>query len=273
MLRGGVLRVVLESGEASDIIMIAGMSEATVSHTICNPAVTEAIPAQAIDPPTISMMFSTNDSPLGGREGDKLTSAMIRDRVMKEIENNVSFSIGKQVGGLSESCMVMARGSMQLAVLIEEMRREGFELSIGPPRVLFKNDEQNGKLEPIEEVVCEMGSDYSGNVMDALATRKGEVLEVAHVAGDRVRLVARVPSRTLMGYRSEFNTSTRGTGVLCAVFHDYEPYRGGAVDVRKGVIVSTDRGEATTYSLGDLPLTAFSPVSVWFMFRCDRASG
>jgi len=247
----GLSREVLTTAEAGDVIMVAGLSKATVSHTLCAPGVTEAISAPAIDPPTISMMFGVNDSPLGGKEGDKLTSAMIRDRVRKEIENNISFTMGHAEGN-TEGALVMARGSMQLGILIEEMRREGFELSVGPPQVLFGEDENGKRTEPVEEVMCEMADLYSGGVMEALAKRKGEVLEITPATGGRTKILARVPSRTMMGYRGEFNTATHGTGVMFCTFHGYEAYRGGNVDIRRGVIVASAQGTATTYSLATI---------------------
>merc|ERR1712166_632797 len=245
----GLSREVLQEGHTGDVVMVAGMSKATVSHTICSPAVLVGLTAPLIDPPTISMVFGVNDSPLGGKEGSKLTSAMIRERVKKEIENNVSFSLGDSEGR-SESSVVTARGRMQLGILIEEMRREGFELSVGPQQVLFKEAEDGTRLEPIEEVMCEMSDTYSGLVMDALAMRKGEVIEITPTVGGRTKVLARVPSRTMMGYRSAFDTTAHGTGVMYCTFHDYEAYRGATSEIRRGVIVSSSRGDATTYSLG-----------------------
>ncbi len=241
----------VQSAEAGDIVSIAGLDTATVSYTICAPEVTEALKAQPIDPPTLVMTFSVNDSPLAGREGEKVTSRLIRDRLMREQEGNVALTIKESDS--KDSFEVAGRGELQMAVLIETMRREGFELSISRPRVLYRNDEVTGKrLEPIEEVFIDVDEEFSGIVVEKMGIRKGEMLEMRPSGGGKNRLRFLAPSRGLIGYHNEFMTDTRGTGVMSRLYHDYQPYKGEIEGRRNGVLVSTDGGNSVAYALWNL---------------------
>ncbi len=244
----GLERVPVDEATAGDIVAVAGLSEATVSDTLCDPGVSEPIEAQPIDPPTLAMTFSVNDSPLAGQDGDKLTSRVIRARLMRETEGNVAIRVRDTEE--SDSFEVAGRGELQLAVLIEQMRREGFELSIGRPRVLYKNDPASGaRLEPIEEVVVDVDEEYAGAVVEKLSERKAELTEMRPAGSGKQRLVFLAPSRGLIGYHGEFLTDTRGTGVMNRVFHDYAPYRGNIAARRNGVLVSMQKGKTVAYAL------------------------
>jgi GTP-binding protein len=247
----GLDRVPVDEAQAGDIVALAGLSKATVADTIVDPTVTEAIPAQPIDPPTITMTFSVNDSPLAGREGDKVTSRMIRDRLFREAEGNVALRIS-ETGG-KDAFEVAGRGELQLAILIEQMRREGYELSISRPRVVYQNDPLTGqRLEPIEEVVIDVDEEFSGTVVQKLAERKGELVEMKPSGGGKQRLVFHAPSRGLIGYYGEFLTDTRGTGVMNRLFHSYSPYRGPIPGRRTGVLISNSPGVAVAYAMWNL---------------------
>lgn len=247
----GLERLPIEEAEAGDIIAIAGLEKATVADTVAVPEVNTPIEAQPIDPPTLAMTFSVNDSPLAGREGTKLTSRVIRDRLMKEAEGNVAIRITETAE--KDAFEVAGRGELQLGVLIETMRREGFELSISRPRVLYRNDETTGeRLEPIEEVQIDVDEEYSGTVVDAMNQRKSEMTDMRPSGGGKVRITFHAPSRGLIGYHGQFLTDTRGTGIMSRVFHSYGPYR-GAIDGRHtGVLISMGNGEAVSYSLNTL---------------------
>jgi GTP-binding protein len=245
----GLTRTPIDAAEAGDIVSLAGMSKATVADTICDPAVGAAIPAQPIDPPTISVTFGINDSPLAGREGDKVQSRVIRDRLMREAESNVAIRVTDTPGG--EAFEVAGRGELQMGVLIENMRREGFELSISRPQVLFR-EEGGQRLEPIEEVTVDVDEEYAGVVVDKLSQRKGELVEMRTGAGGKTRIVAHVPSRGLIGYHGEFLTDTRGTGVLNRVFHAWAPWRGSIPGRRQGVLISMEDGASVAYALFNL---------------------
>ena len=247
----GLERQPIEAGEAGDIVALAGLSEATVSDTVCDPAVEAAVPAQPIDPPTLSMTFSVNDSPLAGTEGDKVTSRVIRDRLLREAEGNVALKITETEA--KDSFIVAGRGELQLGILIETMRREGFELSISRPQVVMKSDPQTGQqLEPIEEVVIDVDEDFSGAVVQKLSERKGELVEMRPSGGGKQRLVMYVPTRGLIGYLGEFLTDTKGTGVMNRLFHGYAPYRGRIATRYTGVLISNADGEAVAYALFNL---------------------
>jgi GTP-binding protein len=247
----GLERVGVEEAEAGDIVALAGLSEATVADTICDPAVDEPIPAQPIDPPTLAMTFSVNDSPLAGREGDKVTSRMIRDRLYREAEGNVALRITPTADG--DAYEVAGRGELQLGILIETMRREGFELSISRPRVLLKSDAVTGqRQEPIEEVVIDVDEEFSGAVVQKLSERKADLIEMRPSGGGKQRLVFHAPARGLIGYLSEFLTDTRGTGVMNRMFHSYAPYKGPIASRHTGVLISNGDGEAVSYALFNL---------------------
>ena len=247
----GLTRVALDEAHAGDIVAVAGIVKGTVADTICAPEVSEAIHAQPIDPPTLAMTFSVNDSPLAGREGDKVTSRVIWDRLEKEAEGNIALKISRTSS--TDSFEVAGRGELQLGILIETMRREGFELSISRPRVLMKRDENGKLLEPIEEVVVDVDEEYSGTVVEKLGRRKAELIEmIPSQLGNKVRLIFNAPSRGLIGYHSEFLTDTRGTGVMNRLFKDYEPYKGEIEGRRNGVLISSENGTAIAYSLWKL---------------------
>jgi GTP-binding protein len=239
----------IDEAQAGDIVSIAGMSKATVADTICALAVEDPIEAQPIDPPTITVTFGINDSPLAGRDGKKVQSRVIRDRLMKEAESNVAIKIADTPGG--EAFEVSGRGELQMGVLIENMRREGFELSISRPQVIMREDDGQ-RMEPIEEVTIDVDDDYSGAVIEKLTgPRKGELTEMRQQSG-KTRIIAHVPSRGLIGYQGEFLTDTRGTGVLNRVFHGWAPHKGPIPGRRAGVLISMENGDAVAYALWNL---------------------
>ncbi|MFL5084258.1 MAG: translational GTPase TypA, partial [Xanthobacteraceae bacterium] len=246
----GLERTGVEEAEAGDIIAVAGLPEATVSHTICAPEVVVPLPAQPIDPPTLAMTFRINDSPLAGTEGDKVQSRVIRERLLREAEGNVALRISESTE--KDSMEVAGRGELQLGILIETMRREGFELSVSRPKVLLDRDPSGELLEPIEEVVIDVDEEHSGIVVQKLAERKAEMTEMRPSGGGRVRLVFHAPTRGLIGYQGELLTDTRGTAVMNRLFHDYGPYRGDILGRRNGVLISNDQGEAVAYALWNL---------------------
>lgn len=245
----GLERTPIEKGEAGDIVAIAGLVDATVADTLCAPEVTTPMEANPIDPPTLTMTFRVNDGPLAGLEGDKVTSRVIRDRLMKEAEGNVALRIEDTSD--NDAFRVSGRGELQLAVLIENMRREGFELCISKPQVVFK--EENGqKLEPIEEVVVDVDEEYSGAVVQKISERKGEMIEMRPSGSGKQRLVFLAPTRGLIGYHGEFLTDTRGTGIMNRLFHSYAPVKGSIPGRRNGVLISMTDGEAVAYALWNL---------------------
>jgi GTP-binding protein len=243
----GLARVPVERAEAGDIVAIAGLSTATVADTLCDLTVVEPIAAHPIDPPTLAITISVNDSPYAGREGDRVQSRVIRDRLLREAEGNVAIKLRETGEGAYE---VAGRGELQLGVLIETMRREGFELSISRPRVLYQNDPVTGqRLEPIEEVTIDVDDPYTGIVIEKISQRKGELQDMRPTGAGKTRLVFFAPSRGLIGYHGEFLTDTRGTGVINRMFHEFAPYKGTIEARRNGVLISTADGEAVTYAL------------------------
>ncbi len=245
----GLERVPVEEASAGDIVAIAGLSKTTVADTLCEISVTTPILARPIDPPTIAMTFSVNDSPLAGTEGDKVTSRVIRDRLMREIESNVAIRVTESQS--NDSFEVAGRGELQLGILIETMRREGFELSISRPRVLFQTVDGQ-RQEPIEEVVIDVDEPYSGTVVNKMSERKAELTDMRPSGGGKVRLTFFAPSRGLIGYYSEFLSDTRGTGLMNRLFHGYAPYKGPIAARRTGVILSNGAGEAVAYAMWKL---------------------
>ena len=246
----GLDRVPVDSAEVGDIIAIAGLSKANVADTFCAPEVTMPLAARPVDPPTLAMTFSVNDSPLAGLGGDKLTTRVIGARLMREGEGNVAIRVSES--NEKDAFEVAGRGELQLGVLIETMRREGFELSISRPRVLFQTDESGRRLEPIEEVVIDVDEEHSGGVMEKMSFRKGELKEMKPAGGGKVRMVFHAPSRGLIGYHGEFLTDTRGTGAMNRLFHSYARYKGNIPSRREGVLISTGDGESNTYALFNL---------------------
>ncbi len=246
----GLTQQAIDLAEAGDIVSIAGMTKATVADTLCALDVDTPIPAQPIDPPTITVTFGINDSPLAGKEGKKVQSRVIRDRLMKEAETNVAIRVTDTPGG--EAFEVAGRGELQMGVLIENMRREGFELSISRPQVLFR-DIDGVRHEPIEEVTIDVDDEYTGAVIEKLTgPRKGELTEMKPAGAGKTRIIALVPSRGLIGYHGEFLTDTRGTGVLNRVFHGWAPYKGNIPGRRAGVLISMENGVSVAYALFNL---------------------
>ena len=246
----GIERQPIEEASAGDIVAIAGLAKGTVADTFCDPSIAEPMAAQPIDPPTVTMSFLVNDSPLAGTEGDKVTSRVIRDRLLKEAEGNVALKIEESTE--KDSFFVSGRGELQLAVLIETMRREGFELAVSRPRVVMQKDESGQLLEPVEEVVVDVDEEHAGIVVQKMSERKAEMVELKPSGGDRQRLVFHAPTRGLIGYQSELLTDTRGTAVMNRLFHAYEPYKGEIGGRVNGVLISNDQGEAVAYALFNL---------------------
>ncbi|MPL92915.1 GTP-binding protein [Rhodobacter sp. 140A] len=246
----GLSQQPIDEAVAGDIVTVAGMAKATVADTLCALDVDTALPSQPIDPPTISVTFGINDSPLAGKDGTKVQSRVIRDRLMKEAEVNVAIKVEDTPGG--EAFVVSGRGELQMGVLIENMRREGFELSISRPRVIFR--EENGeRLEPIEEVIVDVDDEYSGVVIEKLTgNRKGDLVEMRPAGHGKTRIVAHVPSRGLIGYQGEFMTDTRGNGVLNRIFHSWAPYKGTITGRRQGVLISMESGISVAFGLWGL---------------------
>ena len=246
----GLERAALDEASAGDIVSIAGLPNATVAHTICASSVEAPLPAQPIDPPTLSMTFRVNDSPLAGTEGTKVTGRMIRDRLLQEAEGNVALKVTES--DERDSMIVAGRGELQLGILIETMRREGFELSVSRPSVLMQRNEAGQLLEPIEEVVIDLDEEHQGAVVQKLSERKADLIEMRPSGGGRVRLIFHAPTRGLIGYQGELLTDTRGTGIINRLFHGYAPHKGLIQGRRNGVLISTDQGEAVAYALWNL---------------------
>lgn len=246
----GVTQSPIDEAIAGDIVTIAGMDKATVSDTLCAPEINTALPAQPIDPPTISVTFGINDSPLAGRDGSKVQSRVIRQRLFKEAESNISIKIEDAPDG--DAFIVSGRGELQMGVLIENMRREGFELSISRPRVIYQ-EEDGVRMEPVEEVIIDVDDDYTGAVIEKLTgDRKGEMVDMRPAGQGKTRIVAHVPSRGLIGYHGEFMTDTRGNGVLNRIFHGWTPYKGAIQGRRQGVLISMEDGVSVAYALWNL---------------------
>ncbi len=245
----GLERVPVDKAEAGDIIAIAGLTKATVSNTIAEPGLTQPLRARPIDPPTLAMSFAVNDSPYAGRDGDKVQSRVIRDRLEREAEGNVAIRI--TTAHDNDSFEVAGRGELQLGVLIETMRREGFELSISRPRVLFR-DGPNGREEPYETVVVDVDDEHAGTVVEKMAQRKGEMTDMRPSGGGKTRLTFTAPSRGLIGYHGEFLSDTRGTGIMNRLFDRYGPYKGPIQGRQNGVLISMETGAAVGYALNAL---------------------
>ncbi len=246
----GVTRVAVDQAVAGDIVMIAGVTKASVGDTLCADEITVPIQSQPIDPPTISITLSVNTSPLCGQDGSKLTSTVLQERLYKEAEYNVAIKVSESPS--KNGFELSGRGELQIGVIIETMRREGFEMSVGRPRVIFKKDENGKLLEPIEETVVDVDSEYAGSVVKKLGIRKGEMQDMRESAGGKTRIVFHIPSRGLIGYRGEFLNDTRGTGVLNSVFMGYQPHKGEIEHYRNGVLLSTTDGEAVAYAIFNL---------------------
>jgi len=246
----GIERTPVDEAEAGDIVAIAGLTKFNVADTLCAPDVTEPLQAQPIDPPTLSMTFMVNDSPLAGTEGDKVTSRMIRARLFSEAEGNVALKIEESAG--ADSYIVSGRGELQLGILIETMRREGFELGVSRPKVVFQKDENGNLQEPIEEVVVDVDEEHSGVVVQKMAERKAEMIEMRPSGGNRLRLVFHAPTRGLIGYQGELLTDTRGTAIMNRLFHSYQDYKGEIAGRRNGVLLSNGQGDSVAYAMWKL---------------------
>ena len=245
----GLERAPVDTARAGDIIAIAGLVRATVSNTIGTPAVAEALPSREIDPPTLSMTFSVNDSPFAGKDGDKVQSRVIRDRLLREAEGNVAIRVSETQSG--EAYEVAGRGELQLGVLIETLRREGFELGISRPRVLYR-DGPNGREEPYETVVVDVDEEFTGTVIDKMALRKAEMTDMRPSGGGKTRLIFSAPSRGLIGYHGEFLSDTRGTGIMNRLFEKYGPFKGRIEGRQNGVLISMEKGPAVAYALNSI---------------------
>jgi GTP-binding protein len=246
----GLERTPVDLVEAGDIVAIAGLPDAMVAHTICAPEVETPIAAQPIDPPTLAMTFRVNDSPLAGTEGSKVTSRMIRDRLLREAEGNVALRVSES--DEKDSMEVAGRGELQLGILIETMRREGFELSVSRPKVVMRRNESGELEEPIEEVVIDVDEEHSGVVVQKMSERKADLLEMKPSGGNRLRLVFHAPTRGLIGYQGELLTDTRGTAIMNRLFHGYAPFKGEVQGRRNGVLISNEQGEAVAYAMWKL---------------------
>ncbi len=242
----GLNRVSAQEAKVGDIVWVSGIENITIGDTLCDPANVEAIPFVKISEPTVEMTFSVNDSPFAGKEGKFVTSRQLRERLFKELLRDVSLRVSETDS--TDSFRVAGRGEMHLSILIENMRREGYELSVSTPRVLFKEDENGKKLEPIERLVIDVPEECVGSVMEKMGTRKGELVEM-HPQGSRMRLEFLIPARGLFGYKSEFLTDTKGEGIMSHIFEGYEPYKGDIERRSTGSLVSFETGEAVTYGL------------------------
>ena len=246
-----VRREPVNEASSGDLVAIAGLTRATVADTLCATGVDEPLKADPVDPPTLAMTFAINSSPMAGREGSKVTSRMIRDRLMSESEGNVAIRVTE--AGNTDAFEVAGRGELQLGVLIEQMRREGFELSISRPRVLFMQDPDTGTTqEPFEDIQIDVDEEFSGIVVEAMSVRKGKMTEMHPSGGGKVRLSFRAPARGLIGYHGEFLTETRGTGVMSRTFHSYDAHAGDIPGRRNGVLISNAAGKTVAYALANL---------------------
>ncbi|MDB4846689.1 translational GTPase TypA [Candidatus Pelagibacter sp.] len=246
----GTKKVAIEVGEAGDIVVIAGLEKANVADTICDPEVNDPIPATPIDPPTMSITISVNSSPLAGTEGKKLTSTQIRDRLVSEAQNNVGISFSQNTN--VDSFVISGRGELMLEILLTQMRREGFEMTVSPPKVLYQQDEDGNKLEPIEEITVDLDEEFSSKIIDSMNRRKGKLLDLKDTGKDKKRLIFHAPTRGLMGYTSRFLTLTKGTGVINRIFHGYGKFEGEMDGRKNGALISMATGKAVAFAIFNL---------------------
>ncbi|MDC0534086.1 translational GTPase TypA [Candidatus Pelagibacter sp.] len=246
----GTKKVPIEVGEAGDIVVIAGLEKANVADTICDPEVNDPIPATPIDPPTMSITISVNSSPLAGTEGKKLTSTQIRDRLVTEAQNNVGITFSQNAN--VDSFIISGRGELMLEILLTQMRREGFEMTVSPPKVLYKKDENGNKLEPIEEITVDLDEEFSSKIIDSMNRRKGKLLDLKDTGKDKKRLIFHAPTRGLMGYTSRFLTLTKGTGVINRLFHGYGKFEGEMDGRKNGALISMATGKAVAFAIFNL---------------------
>ncbi|MDC1160092.1 translational GTPase TypA [Candidatus Pelagibacter sp.] len=246
----GTKKVPIEIGEAGDIVVIAGLEKANVADTICDPEVNDPIPATPIDPPTMSITISVNSSPLAGTEGKKLTSTQIRDRLVTEAQNNVGITFSQNTN--VDSFVISGRGELMLEILLTQMRREGFEMTVSPPKVLYQQDEAGNKLEPIEEITVDLDEEFSSKIIDSMNRRKGKLLDLKDTGKDKKRLIFHAPTRGLMGYTSRFLTLTKGTGVINRIFHGYGKFEGEMDGRKNGALISMATGKAVAFAIFNL---------------------
>jgi GTP-binding protein len=246
----GTKKVPIEVGEAGDIVVIAGLEKANVADTICDPEVNEPIPATPIDPPTMSITITVNSSPLAGTEGKKLTSTQIRDRLVQEAQNNVGITFSQNAN--VDSFIISGRGELMLEILLTQMRREGFEMTVSPPKVLYQQDENGNKLEPIEEITVDLDEEFSSKIIDSMNRRKGKLLDLKDTGKDKKRLIFHAPTRGLMGYTSRFLTLTKGTGVINRLFHGYGKFEGEMDGRKNGALISMATGKAVAFAIFNL---------------------
>jgi GTP-binding protein len=246
----GTKKVPIEVGEAGDIVVIAGLEKANVADTICDPELNDPIPATPIDPPTMSITISVNSSPLAGTEGKKLTSTQIRDRLISEAQNNVGITFSQNAN--VDSFVISGRGELMLEILLTQMRREGFEMTVSPPKVLFQKNENGDKLEPIEEITVDLDEEFSSKIIDSMNRRKGKLLDLKDTGKDKKRLVFHAPTRGLMGYTSRFLTLTKGTGVINRIFHGYGKFEGEMDGRKNGALISMSTGKAVAFAIFNL---------------------
>jgi len=246
----GTKKVPIEVGEAGDIVIIAGLEKANVADTICDPEVTEPIHATPIDPPTMSITISVNSSPLAGTEGKKLTSTQIKDRLITEAQNNVGITFSQNAN--VDSFVISGRGELMLEILLTQMRREGFEMTVSPPKVLYKKDESGNKLEPIEEITVDLDEEFSSKIIDSMNRRKGKLLDLKDTGKDKKRLIFHAPTRGLMGYTSRFLTLTKGTGVINRIFHGFGKFEGEMDGRKNGALISMSNGKAVAFAIFNL---------------------
>ena len=246
----GTKKVPIEIGEAGDIVIIAGLEKANVADTICDLEVDSPINATPIDPPTMSITVTVNSSPLAGTEGEKLTSTQIRDRLILEAENNVGINFEENKN--KDAFVISGRGELMLEILLTQMRREGFEMTVSPPKVLIKKDDRGNKLEPIEEITIDLDEEFSSKIIDSMNRRKGKLIDLKDTGKDKKRLIFHAPTRGLMGYTSRFLTLTKGTGVINRIFHSYGEYTGDMEGRRNGALVSMENGKAVAFAIFNL---------------------
>ncbi len=246
----GTKKVPIEVGEAGDIVVIAGLEKANVADTICDTDVDTPIQATPIDPPTMSIKITVNSSPLAGTEGKKLTSTQIRERLVQEAQNNVGISFAENEN--KDSFEISGRGELMLEILLTQMRREGFEMTVSPPRVLFQKNENGEKLEPIEEITMDLDEEFSSKVIDSMNKRKGKLIDLKDTGKNKKRLIFHAPTRGLMGYTSRFLTLTKGTGVINRIFHSYGKFEGDMEGRRNGALISMEQGKAVAFAIYNL---------------------
>ena len=273
----GTKKVPIEIGEAGDIVVVAGLEKANVADTICDLEVDQAIKATPIDPPTMSITITVNTSPLAGTEGKKLTSTQIRDRLVQEAQNNVGITFTENEG--NDSFVVSGRGELMLEILLTQMRREGFEMTVSPPKVLYKKDENGNKLEPIEEITMDLDEEFSSKIIDSMNRRKGKLVELKDTGKNKKRLIFHAPTRGLMGYTSRFLTLTKGTGVINRTFHSYGDYTGDMEGRRNGALISMENGKAVAFAIfnlqarGEMLVTHNDPVYEGMIVGISSKSG